>query len=120
LLFPFIRCVFWEGDEVAHFAEAGTNPGAVEFFNFVGREIGGEMGEHVVVNEVVVSGQDDFGHDVAFLAEVSKAVLGSQVIEAEIFHIGSMCGVVIRDGSVTPDDFKAGFLELKGDISTGL
>lgn len=78
------------------------------------------MCKHVVVDKMVVSGKDDFGHDVTFLAEVSKAVLGSQVIKAEGFQIGPVSGVVIRKGCVAPDDFKAGFLELKGDITTGL
>ena len=69
-LLSFVGCFGWKGDEVAHLPEAGADAKAVDFFDLVGIEVGGDVGDHVVVDEVFVTAAEDLGHDVALLAEM--------------------------------------------------
>ena len=68
-LFSFVGGVERKGDEVAHLPEAGADAKAVNFLDLVGIEVGGDVGDHVVVDVVFVTTAEDFGHDVALLAE---------------------------------------------------
>ncbi len=68
-LLSFVGCFGWKGDEVAHLPEAGADTKAVNFFDLVGIEIGGDVGDHAVVYEVFVTTAKDLSRDVALLAE---------------------------------------------------
>ncbi len=69
-LLSFVGCFGWKGDEVAHLPEAGADAEAVNFLDLIGVEVGGNVGDHVVVDVVFVSAAEDLGHDVALLAEM--------------------------------------------------
>ena len=69
-LLSFVGCFGWKGDEVAHLPEAGADAKAVNFLDLIGIEVGGDVGDHVVVDVVFVTAAEDLSHDVALLAEV--------------------------------------------------
>ena len=50
--------------------EAGSDTKAIDFLDLIGVEVGGDVGDHVVVDEVFVTTAKDLGHDVALLAEM--------------------------------------------------
>jgi len=92
--------VFVEGDEVEHFSQSGVDAVAVDGFQFRCRQVGGGMGNHFVGYKTVVSGQEDFSHDVTFVAKVFD---------------GAFCAVVVKttgDGlfGVVDDGIGGGFV----------
>lgn len=48
----------------------------------VAGEIGGDVGEHALGNELVVPTEEDFSHDICVIPKILDGAFGSQIIEA--------------------------------------
>jgi len=51
-------------------------------FQFAGREVGDEVGLDLFADKEIIAGEDDFGHDVAFVPVVFEVGFGAQIIKA--------------------------------------
>lgn len=58
----FVGAGFVPCDEVVLFAEAASDAGAIDGFEFGCGEVGGEVGEHAEGDEGVVAAEEDFYH----------------------------------------------------------
>lgn len=74
------------GKDVEHFFEAGEDALAVLQDDGVFIEIGGEVG--LMEGAMVVTIEDDFGHDIGGIAKVSSFGLGAKIVEKD--SIGGM------------------------------
>jgi len=74
------------------------------------------VGDHSAVDEHVVTGHENFGHDVALVAIELDGVLGSQVVEA----VGFGLSVAIEGtAAISVDDGEAILVKLVTDIAAG-
>lgn len=109
----FVGGGFVEGDEVEHGAHSGADAVAIGVFDFGGGEVGGDVGLHFLGYKQIVARQDDFGHDVAFVAEVFQVFLHSQIVKAVVATF------LVVPSTVAVDDFVAVFDEFETDVAAG-
>ena len=116
----FVGGVGWKVDEVAHLSKSGADTKAVNLLDLIGVEIGGDVGDHVVVDEVFVTAAEDLGHDVTFLAEMFQGQFGAQIVEAIDLGHGASAGALVLEGGIFVDNTEPIPLELEGYIPAGL
>lgn len=116
----FVGCFGWKGDEVAHLPEAGADTKAVNFFDLIGIEVGGDVGDHVVVDVVFVSAAEDLGHDVALLAKMFQGQFGAQIVETVDLGHGASASALVLEGGIFVDNTEPTLLKLEGYIPAGL
>jgi len=71
----------------------------VKVFGFGGRQLGSEVSDHVAENVVAVTREEDFGHDVAFIAAILEVLFGTGVVKT----IGSWASGVVQQSAVAAD-----------------
>jgi len=77
------------------------------------------MGEHVVIDKVIVPGQENFAHDIALIAVVLEGAFGAQVIEAMSMWLRWSCCICVGMAAVALNDFVTVFDKVEGDFAAG-
>ncbi|MBP1638883.1 MAG: hypothetical protein H6Q17_466 [Bacteroidetes bacterium] len=108
-----------KGNKVEHFTHTGSDTVAVVAFDLGCRKVGGGMGNHVVVDKVVVTGKKYLAHDIALIAVIFECVFGSQVIETMGVRSGRSNRVSVGIGAVTLNDFVTVFDKIERDFTAG-
>ena len=106
ILFSFVRCILFEGDQVEHFPHPAPHPFPVPFFQFVRIEVRRSMGLDAVLQEEFVPREQDLPDHVAVLAEMPADRLYPEVVE-------TVKAVV----AIIPDDLVADVVETEGDVA---
>ena len=107
VLFSFVLCILFEGDQVEHFPHPAPYPFPVPFLELVRIEVRGSMGLDAVLKEEFVPREQDFPDYVAVLPEMPSDGLYPEVVE-------TVKAVV----AIVPDDLVADVVETEGDVAS--